>query len=810
LQLFGNALTLRRNFSLTMPNNPSWPPFNRQRHSSLLAALLFVAVAAGALPVRAQYVNWTNSQTPVTGTSPESIIVGDFSGDGISDIAVGQASSVGILVGNGNGTFKSVNNVTTPFTPQAIAGAAFVNGAPEGIITVSNNASPTNNAVLILSNGSGGETVQAPFSLPFGSASSVATGDFNGDGSQDFAVTFQNYNKVTIFLGNGNGTFGIPKTSATGNGPSLVVAGNFAGHGMRDLAIINSTDQTISILLSNGDGTFTAAPTITVGGLLGTSGPTGIAVGDFTGDGIQDLAVLVTGGSESGVAIFPGKGGGAFGTPTILPIVGSGAVPSGIAAADFTGSGALDVVVFNAASGNSITLFQNDGRGDFSQGPDATVGNTPWAMTTGNFNGGTSADLAVVNNSDDTVSILLTGAASVAPAFTLPASPSTVAITTGRSVAFNVIATGIPAPTYQWTLNGSTTIPGASGTTDRVLLITGATSADVGAYTCTATNSQGSVQTSATLSSVTAATLSGNLDRPTAMLTSTPGYLTNLSSRVTVGTGGSILIAGFAIAGSGSMDLLLRGVGPALIPAPFGVSGALTNTQLTLYDTVNPNDPLPIVTNSGWSNAFTLGSSTVNVAPQAATLALMNTLGAFTTNWAVGSPDSALEVTPPVGGYTAQISGVGGATGIALAEVYDADAYNPVTRLVNLSTRAQVGTGSNILIGGFVIGGNTAETLLIRAVGPTLAGAPYDVAGTIAQPVLTIYAGSTAVYTNTGWGGDVTINGVFGTVGAFALNTSSPDDALLITLPPASNYTAQISGVNNTTGIVLLEVYEVY
>jgi len=381
------------------------------------------------------------------------------------------------------------------------------------------------------------------------------------------------------------------------------------------------------------------------------------------------------------------------------------------------------------------------------------------------------------------------------PTFTLAASPSSVTVATGRSVAFNAIATGAPAPTYQWTLNGSTTIPGATGTTDSVLLITGATSANVGTYTCTATNSQGSVQTSATLAVVT---------------TASPGYLTNLSSRVTVGTGGNILIAGFALAGSGSIDLLLRGVGPALIPAPFGVSGALTNTQLTLYDTVIPSDPLPVVTNSGWSNAFALGSSTVNVAPQAATLALMNSLGAFTNNWAIGSPDSALEVTPPVGGYTAQISGVGGATGIALAEVYDVDAYNPATRLVNLSTRAQVGTGSNILIGGFVIGGSTAETLLIRAVGPTLAGAPYNVGGTIAQPVLTIYAGSTPIYANSNWGGDATISAAINTVGAFPLNPSSSDAALLITLPPASNYTAQVSGVNNGTGVALLEVYDVF
>jgi len=486
----------------------------------------------------------------------------------------------------------------------------------------------------------------------------------------------------------------------------------------------------------------------------------------------------------------------------------------------FTDEATLTVLPASAGTPPSITAFSGT-TGTVGLGSAVNLSVTAseagltltyqWELNGANISGATNSTYALASagtaNSGDYKVIVSNGYTTSAhdfgtltvstafPSFTLAASPSSVTVASGRSVVFNAIATGTPAPTYQWKLNGSTTIPGATGTNDSVLLVSGATSANIGTYTCTATNSQGSASTSATLAVVT---------------TASPGYLTNLSSRVTVGTGGNILIAGFALAGSGSMDLLLRGVGPALIPAPFGVSGALTNTQLTLYDTVNPNDPLPVVTNSGWSNAFTLGSSTVNVAPQAATLALMNTLGAFTNNWAIGSPDSALEVTPPVGGYTAQISGVGGATGIALAEVYDVDAYNPATRLVNLSTRAQVGTGSNILIGGFVIGGSTAETLLIRAVGPTLAGAPYNVGGTIAQPVLTIYAGSTPIYSNSNWGDDATISTAINTVGAFPLSPTSTDAALLITLPPASNYTAQVSGLNNGTGIALLEVYDVF
>ncbi len=256
------------------------------------------------------------------------------------------------------------------------------------------------------------------------------------------------------------------------------------------------------------------------------------------------------------------------------------------------------------------------------------------------------------------------------------------------------------------------------------------------------------------------------------------------------------------------MDLLVRGGGPTLAAPPYNGTGYITAPQLTLFDTVVPNNPQPIVTNVAWGSPFTLGTSSVNVSPQIATTALFDTVGAYPFN--VGSADSAIEVSPPAGTYTAQVSGVSAVTGIVLAEIYDADPYTPNTRLVNISTRAQVGTGANILIGGFAIGGTTADTVLIRAVGPTLTQPPYNGTGYITNPQLTLYAGSTPIYSNTGWGDDATISAAFGTVGAFALNPASADSVLLVTLPPASNYTAQVSGVNNGTGIALMEIYEVY
>jgi subtilase family serine protease len=170
--------------------------------------------------------------------------------------------------------------------------------------------------------------------------------------------------------------------------------------------------------------------------------------------------------------------------------------------------------------------------------------------------------------------------------------------------------------------------------------------------------------------------------------------------------------------------------------------------------------------------------------------------------------------------YQWQLNGVkiSGATGVALAELYDADTGTPSSHLINISARAYVGTGSQVLVAGFVITGTTPETVLIRGVGPT--EAQYGVAGSLAAPQLALYDSSGAIIaTNAGWGngpvaGPSTVSAglqpatsaVFSSVYAFGLASGSADCAMVVTLPPGS-YTAQVSGVGSTTGIALIEVY---
>ena len=381
------------------------------------------------------------------------------------------------------------------------------------------------------------------------------------------------------------------------------------------------------------------------------------------------------------------------------------------------------------------------------------------------------------------------GAQATVVAPTITQQPSSQTIAGESTVVFNVAANGSPTPAYQWYFNGTPVSAGAgvSGVTGTTLVINGATAANAGSYTCTATNTAGSMTSDA-------ATL-------TVVSTSDPGRLINLSCRAEVGTGANVLIAGFAVGGagtSGQEQLLIRASGPALIP--FGVSGTLPDPMLQLAMLSGSS----IATNSGWGGLASITNTAAAV-------------GAFA--WKdPSSKDSAILAQPGAGPYTAEVSGASGDTGVSLAEVYDATPAGTYTlstpRLVNLSARDQVGTGSNVLIAGFVVGGSTARTVLLRASGPAIAAAPFNVPGTLPDPELQLYQSngsetSILLDSNSGWGGNAQIASTATTVGAFSWNSAtSADSALLVTLPPGA-YTAQVSGATGDTGVALVEVYEV-
>jgi len=211
-----------------------------------------------------------------------------------------------------------------------------------------------------------------------------------------------------------------------------------------------------------------------------------------------------------------------------------------------------------------------------------------------------------------------------------------------------------------------------------------------------------------------------------------------------------------------------------------------------------------LLQNNGWGGSTSLSGAFAQV-------------GAF--DLAAGSHDTALMESLAPGPYTAQVVSQTANSGVALAEIYDADGCAPANRLINISARAFVGTGSNILIGGFVIGGLTPQTVIIRADGPSLA--EFGLTGVLANTVLTLSNSAGTIATNSGWnnppaGGAAATGAVViqpltaalsSKVGAFALTAGSGDSAIVATLPPGA-YTAQVAGADNSTGIALVEIYE--
>jgi hypothetical protein len=257
------------------------------------------------------------------------------------------------------------------------------------------------------------------------------------------------------------------------------------------------------------------------------------------------------------------------------------------------------------------------------------------------------------------------------------------------------------------------------------------------------------------------------------------GRLVNLSIRTSAGSGAQTVVVGFVLSGAGTKQVLLRGVGPTL--GSLGVAGVLADPTMQLFSGTNV-----LAANDNWGTSAGVR--------EAAT-----TVGAFALP--TGSLDAALLQTLGVGAYTLQI---GGGSGVTLVEAYEVPSTAPV-RLSNVSARTQVGLGDDALIAGFVIAGNGARNVLIRAIGPGLS--QFGVNDVLADPKLDLYRGSAVIQTNDNWGGTAALTAAFGQVGAFALPTNSRDAVLQTSLQPGA-YSVQISGVGGTTGVAMVEVYE--
>jgi hypothetical protein len=263
--------------------------------------------------------------------------------------------------------------------------------------------------------------------------------------------------------------------------------------------------------------------------------------------------------------------------------------------------------------------------------------------------------------------------------------------------------------------------------------------------------------------------------------TPTPGssHLANISTRVNVGVADDVLIGGFIVRGPDTKKVILRAIGPSLTGA--GVIGAMADPILELHDSTGAT----IATNDNWQSSAQASEI------RASGLAPTNPL------------ESAILATLQPGSYTAIVRGVNNTTGIALVECYEID--SAVTRLVNVSTRGRVGVGDELLIGGFIVTGSDSKRVIVRALGPSLGTGAHTLTGVLANPALELRdASGNLLSSNDNWENSPE----HAAIAASGLAPpNSLESAILATLSPG-NYTALVHGVHDTTGIALVEAYD--
>ncbi len=355
----------------------------------------------------------------------------------------------------------------------------------------------------------------------------------------------------------------------------------------------------------------------------------------------------------------------------------------------------------------------------------------------------------------------------------ITSQPTNTQVTVGSPLSLSVTVTGTDPLIYEWSKNGNR-LSGATGST--IVISNSAQISDSGTYQVRIINLLGIA-----LSNSVTVTVSN----PAPVV---PSRLTNISMRAVSGANALTPIIGFSVVGSGSKQALFRAVGPTL--SAFGVGNVLPDPNIAIIS----NPSRLVGSNDNWGGGAALANT-------------FGTLGAFALP--VASRDSAVVVTLPQGLGSVIVAGPTPATstGVVLVEAYDMDPINAPTRFANLSVRCTAGTNAETLIVGFAITGTTTMNLLVRGVGPSLT--QFGVTGVLLDPQLFVFdATGRVLFGNNDWGGTASLVATSNAIGAFPLASPTSKDAVLqITLGPG-NYTAQVLGLNNTTGVALVELYQ--
>jgi hypothetical protein len=591
----------------------------------------------------------------------DSIVAADFNGDGKLDLVETcdslddqPCNLLQFLFGNGDGTFTpSLGPPLAFYGSQSMVVGDF-NGDGQPDLAVTNSGA---NGVNVFLNSGGGLSAVSAIPATGDSPSSIAAADFNGDGKVDLAVANSGSNNVTILLGNGDGTFTAAASPATGTAPNSVAVADFNGDGVPDLAVANAGSSNVTILLGNGDGTFTAAA-----GPAADTGSTSVVSADFNGDGKEDLVVANSPDSSAttllaattlAIATVKNISPVGVGTHLVKAIYSGDVNYSGSTSADvsltvvppgLTLSGTPVSVVAGATGTSTLTISPTNG---FS--------GTVTLACDGAASSGSANDLptcssippvTISGNAPATITLSIQTQPDTTPgAYTefvnaVDSSGAVVANTDTARIAVSVTAAAPPPPPSFALTNTTVSIatPGASGTSTITISPSGGFTGSV-ALSCTVTGPTNAVDLptcsvaappAITGTAAVTATLTVNTTAASSSSNATGQAATpfrNQNSRMLTLGGGGALVA-FLFFGVPSrrfrtktlLSLLLLA---AFAPMVMGCGGA----QKAANPVTTPTNPVPTPANPG----TTLGNYMVTVTGSSGALTASTTV-AVTVN----------------------------------------------------------------------------------------------------------------------------------------------------------------------------------
>ncbi len=671
-------------------------------------------------------------------------------------------NSAGLTVGSKKGGTGTV--VLGPSSSLTLAGPLLVGDAGTGSIELDSNSQLTlpsaNEVNAVLGGQTGGlGTMTVTASGSFSDSEPILIGK-NGHGifNANLNATVNIFGFSAPYASGGQATITVDGSTWTNTG-NIYLGSLSASNPPSTLAVTGGSTMRVSsqmTIFQSGTATIDGDSMMAVGtGDFGAGGTLRVSTGGvLSGYGRVQGQVIVAAGGQ----IFPGN------SPGVLNITGDYQQLAGSTYSAEIG-GTTPGTDFDQIDATGAATVGGTLKVRLVKGFTPTVGQkfqiVKAASTSGSFNVISQPSQAGISVTSDATGTTVTVTSVIAGA---PVISSATSVGAAPSVPFSYQITATNNPTSF----GATNLPAGLKVNNTTGLISG-TPTESGAFVAqiNANNAAGSGQADLIIS----------IDPVFGVIPAPPSNLLNISTRLNVQTGDNVLIGGFIVSGTDPKEVLIRGIGPSL--TAFGIDGALADPVLELH---KPDGT--IVTNDNWKATQQAAIAATGLAP-------------------TEDSESAILATLAPGSYTAILSGKNGGTGVGLVEAYDLDQAAAST-FGNISTRGFVATGDNVMIGGFIVGGGGggASTVVVRAIGPSLT--PFGITNALQNPTLELHDSSGAlISSNDDWmdGPD------HQTISDDGLAPTNPKESALIGILAPGAYTAIVSGVGGTSGVGLVESY---